>query len=229
MRVLIVEDEPKMAALIRRGMRAEGVNADVVGRGEDAVVQAGSSPYDAIVLDVMLPGMDGYDACKSMREQGIWSPVLMLTARDAIEGPVPTSSTSPGISGDRRATVPGGPRRWRPWAGRVIACARPLPSESRPPADTAAAHPGLHRGDGRRPRRGRDLHAPAPRERHRRIDQQLAAGARRRRRQPGGPGRPAPPAAAGRHRPDPRHRRPRRRRRAAPAPAAARARAGAPR
>ena len=85
MRVLIVEDEPKMAALIRRGMRAEGVNADVVGRGEDAVVQAGSSAYDAIVLDVMLPGMDGYDACKALRSQGTWSPVLMLTARDAIE------------------------------------------------------------------------------------------------------------------------------------------------
>src|SRR3954462_8327481 len=84
-RVLIVEDEPKMAALIRRGMRAEGVNADVVGRGEDAVAQAGASPYDAIVLDVMLPGMDGYDACRSLREQGTWSPVLMLTARDAIE------------------------------------------------------------------------------------------------------------------------------------------------
>ena len=85
MRVLIVEDEPKMAALIRRGMRAEGVNADVVGRGEDAVVQSGSSPYDAIVLDVMLPGMDGFEACRAMRDQGTWTPVLMLTARDAIE------------------------------------------------------------------------------------------------------------------------------------------------
>jgi two-component system OmpR family response regulator len=85
MRVLIVEDEPKMAALIRRGMRAEGVNADVVTRGEDAVAQATSSSYDAIVLDVMLPGMDGFQACRAMREQGNWSPVLMLTARDAIE------------------------------------------------------------------------------------------------------------------------------------------------
>src|SRR4051794_35302596 len=85
MRVLIVEDEPKMAALIRRGLRAEGVNADVVGRGEDAIWQAGASPYDAIVLDVMLPGMDGFDTCRSLREQGTWSPVLMLTARDAIE------------------------------------------------------------------------------------------------------------------------------------------------
>jgi two-component system OmpR family response regulator len=85
MRVLIVEDEPKMAALIRRGMRAEGVNADVVGRGEEAVVQAGSSAYDAIILDVMLPGMDGFEACRALREQGTWSPVLMLTARDAID------------------------------------------------------------------------------------------------------------------------------------------------
>jgi two-component system OmpR family response regulator len=85
MRILIVEDEPKMAALIRRGMRSEGVNADVVGRGEDAVVQAGATGYDAVVLDVMLPGMDGFEACRSLREQGNWTPVLMLTARDAIE------------------------------------------------------------------------------------------------------------------------------------------------
>src|SRR5262249_39188439 len=85
MRVLIVEDEPKMAALIRRGLRAEGVNADVVGRGEEAVVQGGASPYDAIVLDVMLPGMDGFAACRALREQGTWTPVLMLTARDAVE------------------------------------------------------------------------------------------------------------------------------------------------
>jgi two-component system OmpR family response regulator len=85
MRVLIVEDEPKMAALIRRGMRSEGVNADVVGKGEDALAQAGASPYDAIVLDVMLPGMDGFEVCRTMRENGQWTPVLMLTARDAIE------------------------------------------------------------------------------------------------------------------------------------------------
>src|SRR5438309_2333998 len=84
-RVRIVVDEPKMAALIRRGLRPEGVNADVVGRGEDAVWQAGASPYDAIVLDVMLPGMDGFDTCRALREQGTWAPVLILTARDAVE------------------------------------------------------------------------------------------------------------------------------------------------
>jgi two-component system OmpR family response regulator len=85
MRVLIVEDEVKMAGLIRRGMREEGLAADVAIRGEDALWMADSTPYDAIVLDVMLPGIDGFETCRRLREKGIWAPVLMLTARDAIE------------------------------------------------------------------------------------------------------------------------------------------------
>ncbi|MBA2513311.1 MAG: response regulator transcription factor [Solirubrobacterales bacterium] len=85
MRVLIVEDEVKMASLIRRGMREDGIAADVAVKGEDALWMAGSTEYDVIVLDVMLPGMDGFEVCKRLREDGIWSPVLMLTARDAIE------------------------------------------------------------------------------------------------------------------------------------------------
>jgi two-component system OmpR family response regulator len=85
MRVLVVEDEVKMASLIRRGLKADGMAADVAIRGEDALWMAGSTEYDAIVLDVMLPGMDGFRVCRKLREDGVWAPVLMLTARDAIE------------------------------------------------------------------------------------------------------------------------------------------------
>jgi two-component system, OmpR family, response regulator len=85
MRILVVEDEPKMAALVRRGLIEEGHAADVAGRGEDAVWMAEAHAYDAIVLDVMLPGMSGYDACRRLRGAGVWTPVLMLTARDAVE------------------------------------------------------------------------------------------------------------------------------------------------
>src|SRR5687768_13743319 len=85
MRVLVVEDEIKMASLIRRGLRSEGLAADVAIKGEDALWMAGSTGYDAIVLDVMLPGIDGFETCRRLREEGIWSPVIMLTARDTVE------------------------------------------------------------------------------------------------------------------------------------------------
>jgi len=85
MRVLVVEDEIKMASLIRRGLRNEGLSADVAIKGEDALWMAAATAYDAIVLDVMLPGMDGFETCRRLRVDGIWSPVIMLTARDAIE------------------------------------------------------------------------------------------------------------------------------------------------
>src|SRR6478752_5776318 len=85
MRVLIVEDETKMAGLIQRGLRQEAIAADVADRGEDALWMAGSTDYDAIVLDVMLPGMDGFETCRRLREGGVWAPVLMLTARDSVE------------------------------------------------------------------------------------------------------------------------------------------------
>jgi len=84
-RVLIVEDEPKMAAVIRRGMRGVGIAADVADNGEDAIWMAGSVDYDAVVMDVMLPGLDGFEVCRRMRRERIWAPVLMLTARAAIE------------------------------------------------------------------------------------------------------------------------------------------------
>src|SRR3954452_16833889 len=85
MRVLVVEDEVKMAALLRRGLAEEGLGVDVTHSGEDALVRAGATNYDAIVLDVMLPGISGFETCRRLRERGTWAPVLMLTARDAVE------------------------------------------------------------------------------------------------------------------------------------------------
>jgi two-component system OmpR family response regulator len=84
-RVLIVEDEVKLASVIRRGLRAEGIAADVAVRGEDAVWMAGATDYDTIILDVMLPGIDGFEVCGKLREESIWAPVIMLTARDGVE------------------------------------------------------------------------------------------------------------------------------------------------
>jgi two-component system, OmpR family, response regulator len=85
MRILVVEDEKKMAALIRRGLREEGFSVDVTDRGEDALWMAAATEYDGIVLDVMLPGIDGFETCSRLRDDGVWAPVLMLTARDAVE------------------------------------------------------------------------------------------------------------------------------------------------
>ena len=85
MRALIVEDEAKLAGLIRRGLLEKGYAADIASTGEDAVWMAGATDYDAIVLDVMLPGADGFEVCRRLRASGVWAPVLMLTARDAVE------------------------------------------------------------------------------------------------------------------------------------------------
>jgi two-component system OmpR family response regulator len=85
MRVLIVEDEPRMAGLVRRGLAREGLAADVAPDGDAAVLLAGTHEYGAIVLDVMLPGMSGFETCRRLRAEGVWAPVLMLTARDAVD------------------------------------------------------------------------------------------------------------------------------------------------
>ncbi len=85
MRILIVEDEVKMAGLLRRGLLEEGHAVDVATTGGEALVRAGATEYDAILLDVMLPGGDGFQVCRQLRRQGVWSPVLMLTARDGVE------------------------------------------------------------------------------------------------------------------------------------------------
>jgi two-component system, OmpR family, response regulator len=84
-RVLVVEDDARMAAAIRRGLRFEGLVADIAGGGEQALRMVGVTEYDAIVLDVMLPDLDGFETCRRLRAEGVWVPVLMLTARHSVE------------------------------------------------------------------------------------------------------------------------------------------------
>jgi two-component system OmpR family response regulator len=85
MRVLVVEDEAKMASLLRRALEREGYAVDVAGTGEDALWLGTENDYDAVVLDVMLPPPDGFEVCRTLRTRGRWAPVLLLTARDAVE------------------------------------------------------------------------------------------------------------------------------------------------
>jgi two-component system, OmpR family, response regulator len=85
MKVLLVEDDLKLAALVRRGLTENGNATDIAPDGEHALWMARAHAYDAIVLDVMLPGQDGFATCGALREAGVWAPVLMLTARDAVE------------------------------------------------------------------------------------------------------------------------------------------------
>ena len=84
MRVLIVEDDAKLARIIRSGLRAHGAGGDIAGTGEDALWMAAATDYGAIVLDVMLPGIDGFETCRRLRDSGIATPVLMLTARTGV-------------------------------------------------------------------------------------------------------------------------------------------------
>jgi two-component system, OmpR family, response regulator len=84
MRVLVVEDEPKLAALLRRGLAEEGYAPDVALTGEDALWMAESTSYDAVVLDVVLPGIDGFEVCRALRGRGVWVPIVLLTARGAV-------------------------------------------------------------------------------------------------------------------------------------------------
>jgi two-component system, OmpR family, response regulator len=84
-RVLVVEDDVRMAAAIRRGLRFEGLVVDIAADGEAALRTVRAVDYDAIVLDVMMPGLDGFETCERLRRDGVWAPVLMLTARDAVE------------------------------------------------------------------------------------------------------------------------------------------------
>ena len=84
MRVLVVEDDPKMAGLLKRGLEREGYAVDVAGNGQEALWAAEEHDYGAIVLDVMIPGPDGFEVCRTLRQRGRWAPVLLLTARDAV-------------------------------------------------------------------------------------------------------------------------------------------------
>jgi two-component system OmpR family response regulator len=85
MRILVVEDDARMASLLRRGLTENGNAVDVASLGADAVWMAQAHDYDAVVLDVMLPDLDGFEICAALRKAEVWSPVLMLTARDAVE------------------------------------------------------------------------------------------------------------------------------------------------
>ncbi len=85
MRLLIVEDERQIAAFLERGLKEEGYAVDVVFNGSDAIDWAAAVEYDCIVLDVMLPGRDGYSVCRELRDRGLKTPILMLTARDAVD------------------------------------------------------------------------------------------------------------------------------------------------
>jgi len=85
MRVLVVEDDIKLGSVLLRGLATDGIAADTVDDGRSALVRAGATAYDVIVLDVMLPDIDGFEVCRGLRERGIQAPVLMLTARDAVE------------------------------------------------------------------------------------------------------------------------------------------------
>ncbi len=84
MRLLVVEDDPRLAKLIARGLREQTYAVDVVANGKDAIMQAAVNSYDAIILDVMLPGVDGFSVLKELRTRGMRTPVMMLTARDAV-------------------------------------------------------------------------------------------------------------------------------------------------
>src|SRR5256885_15361589 len=82
MRVLVVEDERPLAGGIKRGLEAEGFAVDLAYDGPDGLERANDGDYDAIVLDIMLPGMNGYKVCSSLRAGGNWTPIIMLTAKD---------------------------------------------------------------------------------------------------------------------------------------------------
>ncbi len=85
MRVLVVEDEPKIAAFIRRGLQEEHYIVDVASDGEEALEMAAAGAYDLLVLDLLIPKLDGLDVCKELRQGGITTPVLMLTAKDTVD------------------------------------------------------------------------------------------------------------------------------------------------
>ncbi|MFN8041448.1 MAG: response regulator transcription factor [Acidimicrobiales bacterium] len=81
MRILIVEDEERLADALRRGLEAEGFEVDVTHDGSDGLWRAREGSYAAIVLDILLPGTNGYEVCRTLRADGVWTPILMLTAK----------------------------------------------------------------------------------------------------------------------------------------------------
>ena len=84
MRVLVVEDDRKMVRILRQGLDEEGWAVDTAADGDEALTKAAINTYDCLVLDVNLPGADGFEVCRRLREREVWAPILMLTARDAV-------------------------------------------------------------------------------------------------------------------------------------------------
>jgi two-component system OmpR family response regulator len=84
-RVLLVEDDPRMAAAMRRGLKAEGIVTHVAASGSDALDAAAAGEFDAVILDVMLPDLDGFEVCRRLRSESVWVPIIMVTGLDAIE------------------------------------------------------------------------------------------------------------------------------------------------
>ena len=157
MRVLVVEDEVKMGSLLRRGLQEEGHAADVARTGDDALWMAAAVDYDAIVLDVMLPGRDGFEVCRELRERGVWAPVLMLTARTAVEDRIS------GLDAGADDYLP------KPFAfGELLARLRALARRGAPRAAAGA------RG-GRAPPRSLDASGLARRDRDRALDEGVRA------------------------------------------------------
>ncbi|HEX4945635.1 MAG TPA: response regulator, partial [Blastocatellia bacterium] len=85
MRLLLVEDEPRVAHFVAKGLREQSYAVDVAADGEDALYRLSINDYDLVILDVMLPKKDGFAVCRDLRQQGLHIPVLMLTARDAVD------------------------------------------------------------------------------------------------------------------------------------------------
>ncbi len=84
-RLLVVEDDVKMASVLKRRLDREGYAVDVAATGEDAIWAGRELPYDAVVLDAMIPAPDGFDVCRQLRQAGRWMPIIMLTARDSVD------------------------------------------------------------------------------------------------------------------------------------------------
>jgi CheY-like chemotaxis protein len=135
-RILVVEDEARIASLISRTLRLEGYQVEVAPNGETALEKAISNPADLVVLDVMLPDIDGLEVCRQLRMAGCDEPVLMLTAKDAISDRVAGSNLSPSMS-CWRASVPfcAGPPRPTP----AFRCNLPTWNSIQPPARLGAA------------------------------------------------------------------------------------------
>ena len=120
MRLLVVEDEQRLAAGLRKGLEAEGFAVDVVHNGTDGIWMARENPFDAIILDVMLPGANGYQVCRTLRREGNWTPILMLTAKDGVGTRSRGSTPAPTTTWPSRSRM----RCWSRGCGRCAAAVR---------------------------------------------------------------------------------------------------------